>query len=55
MMRLKMGPVLATDDSLDQTTTHFANRQCVEFVGVWAGASNDRQVVIAGEVEQRLA
>ena len=40
-LRLKMGPVLATEGELRQTASHTASQQCVEANGAGAVASND--------------
>ncbi len=36
-----MGPMLATEGKLDQTTAHTMSQQCVEGAGAGARASND--------------
>jgi hypothetical protein len=41
LLRLKMGPVLATEGEFRQTTTHTASQQCVEANGAGAGASDN--------------
>ena len=41
LLRLKMGPELATEGELHQTASRTASRQCVEAYGAGAGASND--------------
>jgi hypothetical protein len=40
-LRLKMGPVHATEGELRLTASPTASRQCVEANGAWAVASND--------------
>ena len=40
-LRLKMGPVLATEGELRQTASRTASRQCVEANGAGAVASDD--------------
>jgi hypothetical protein len=41
LLRLKMGPVLATEGKLRQTASRTASQQCVEANGAGAVASND--------------
>jgi hypothetical protein len=52
LLRLKMGPVLATEGELHQTASRTASRQCVEAngAGVGAGTSNDEKQMNDGVI-----